>query len=54
MGQQGGWHVPFTPDRVGIAALWFLPAGSTTASGTRLIASWVHEHARSVYAAIRG
>ena len=31
MGQQGGWHVRFTPDRVGTAALWFLPAGSTTA-----------------------
>jgi hypothetical protein len=28
--------------------------GEHNASGTRFIASWMHEHARSVYAAIRG
>jgi Tripartite tricarboxylate transporter family receptor len=53
-GQQGGWHVRFTPDRARACRTVVFPAGSTTVGGRQFIASWMHEHARSVYAAIRG
>jgi hypothetical protein len=47
-------HVRFTPDRVGLAALSFCPLGAQQPMVRGLFASWMHEHAQSVYAAIRG
>jgi len=47
-------HVRFTPDRVELAAPSFCPQEAQQPMVRGLFASWMHERAQSVYAAIRG